>query len=141
MDTELKKILKESHIRLEFAPLHCPGLLVHGKDNKPDVMIVNSSYDDEQAKNVILHELGHMMYDKDVQGDYQSDDCAHTCSEHSANSFLIHERVKQYFALGNDLQTANWLNFAQSIGTKDYFQVQEELSNLNFPHAKLLVSL
>lgn len=107
MDTELKKILKESHIRLEFAPLHCPGLLVHGKDNKPDVMIVNSSYDDEQAKNVILHELGHMMYDKDVQGDYQSDDCAHTCSEHSANSFLIHERVKQYFALGNDLQTAN----------------------------------
>lgn len=131
MDTELKKILKESHIRLEFAPLHCPGLLVHGKDNKPDVMIVNSSYD-EQAKNVILHELGHMMYDKDVQGDYQSDDCAHTCSEHSANSFLIHERVKQYFALGNDLQTANWLNFAQSIGTKDYFQVQEELSKYKF---------
>ena len=128
MDTELKKILKESHIRLEFAPLHCPGLLVHGKDNKPDVMIVNSSYDDEQAKNV----LGHMMYDKDVQGDYQSDDCAHTCSEHSANSFLIHERVKQYFALGNDLQTANWLNFAQSIGTKDYFQVQEELSKYKF---------
>lgn len=132
MDTELKKILKESHIRLEFAPLHCPGLLVHGKDNKPDVMIVNSSYDDEQAKNVILHELGHMMYDKDVQGDYQSDYCAHTCSEHSANSFLIHERVKQYFALGNDLQTANWLNFAQSIGTKDYFQVQEELSKYKF---------
>lgn len=132
MDTELKKILKESHIRLEFAPLHCPGLLVHGKDNKPDVMIVNSSYDDEQAKNVILHELGHMMYDKDVQGDYQSDDCAHTYSEHSANSFLIHERVKQYFALGNDLQTANWLNFAQSIGTKDYFQVQEELSKYKF---------
>ena len=132
MDTELKKILKESHIRLEFAPLHCPGLLVHGKDNKPDVMIVNSSYDDEQAKNVILHELGHMMYDKDVQGDYQRDDCAHTCSEHSANSFLIHERVKQYFALGNDLQTANWLNFAQSIGTKDYFQVQEELSKYKF---------
>lgn len=132
MDTELKKILKESHIRLEFAPLHCPGLLVHGKDNKPDVMIVNSSYDDEQAKNVILHELGHMMYDKDVQGDYQSDDCAYTCSEHSANSFLIHERVKQYFALGNDLQTANWLNFAQSIGTKDYFQVQEELSKYKF---------
>ena len=132
MDTELKKILKESHIRLEFAPLHCPGLLVHGKDNKPDVMIVNSSYDDEQAKNVILHELGHMMYYKDVQGDYQSDDCAHTCSEHSANSFLIHERVKQYFALGNDLQTANWLNFAQSIGTKDYFQVQEELSKYKF---------
>ncbi len=31
MDTELKKLLKESNIRLEFAPLHCPGLLVHGK--------------------------------------------------------------------------------------------------------------
>lgn len=132
MDTELKKLLKESKIRLEFAPLHCPGLLVHGKNGKPDVMIVNSSYDDEQAKNVILHELGHMIYDKDVQGDYQTDDCAHTCSEHGANSFLIRERVKQYIALGNDLQTTNWLDFAKSIGTQDYFQVQEELNKYKF---------
>ena len=132
MDTELKKLLKESNIRLEFAPLHCPGLLVHGKNGKPDVMIVNSSYDDEQAKNVILHELGHMIYDKDVQGDYKTDDCTRSCSEHGANSFLIHERVKQYFALGNDFQTANWLDFAKSIGTQDYFQVQEELNKYKF---------
>ncbi len=58
------------------------------KNSKPDVMIINSSYDDEQAKNVILHELGHMIYDKDVQGDYQTNDCAHTYSEHGANSFF-----------------------------------------------------
>lgn len=132
MDTELKKLLKESNIRLEFAPLHCPGLLGHGKNSKPDVMIINSSYDDEQAKNVILHELGHMIYDKDVQGDYQTNDCAHTYSEHGANSFLIRERVKQYIALGNDLQTTNWLDFAKSIGTQDYFQVQEELNKYKF---------
>lgn len=132
MDTELKKLLKESNIRLEFAPLHCPGLLVYGKDGKPDVMIVNSSYDDEQAKNVILHELGHMIYDKDVQGDYKTDDCTRSCSEHGANSFLIRERVKQYIALGNDLQTTNWLDFAKSIGTQDYFQVQEELNKYKF---------
>lgn len=132
MDTELKRLLKESNIKLEFAPLHCPGLLVPGENNKPNVMIVNSSYDDEKAKNVILHELGHMIYDKDVQGDYKTDDCARSCSEHGANSFLIRERVKQYIALGNDLQTTNWLDFAKSIGTQDYFQVQEELNKYKF---------
>ncbi len=46
--------------------------------------------------------------------------------------FLIRERVKQYIALGNDLQTTNWLDFAKSIGTQDYFQVQEELNKYKF---------
>ncbi|RVU74119.1 MULTISPECIES: ImmA/IrrE family metallo-endopeptidase [Lactobacillus] len=128
MDTELKTLIKDLNIKLEFAPLHCPGLLVHGKDGKPNVMIVNSSYNEEQAKNVILHELGHMKHDKDVQGDYVNDDCAHTYCEHGANSYLIRERVKEYFALGNDLQTANWLNLAEYIGTDNYYLVREELS-------------
>ncbi len=45
---------------------------------------------------------------------------------------MIHEKVKQYFALGNEIQDANWLNIAKSIGTQDYLQVQEELNRYRF---------
>ena len=41
--------------------------------------------------------------------------------------FWIHEKIKQYFALGNDLDSANWLSIANALGTTDYFQVQEEI--------------
>lgn len=128
MDAKIKQLLKQLNIRLEFAPLHCPGLLVPGKNGKPNVMIINSSFADDQIENVILHELGHALNDKNVQGNYRCDDCAHTQSEYGANGFLIHEKVKQYFALGNDYASANWLNIAKSIGTQDYLQVQEELN-------------
>lgn len=127
MDAKIKQLLKQLNIRLEFAPLHCPGLLVPGKNGKPNVMIVNSSFTDNQVENVILHELGHALNDKNVQGNYRNNDCTHTLSEHGANVFWIHEKIKQYFALGNDLDSANWLNIANALGTTDYFQVQEEL--------------
>ena len=132
MDTNVSKLLKKYKLKLAFAPLHCPGLIVHGKDGKPDVVVVNSELDDNEVENVILHEIGHAKNDGDVLGDYQTDDGAHSCSEHGANVFMIHEKVKQYFALGNEIQDANWLNIAKSIGTQDYLQVQEELNRYRF---------
>lgn len=108
MDTNVSKLLKKYKLKLEFAPLHCPGLIVHGKNGKPDVIVVNSKLNDDQVENVILHEIGHAKNDGDVLGDYQTNDSARSCSEHGANVFWIHEKIKQYFALGNDLDSANW---------------------------------
>lgn len=127
LDTNVSKLLKKYKLKLEFAPLHCPGLIVHGKNGKPDVIVVNSKLNDDQVENVILHEIGHAKNDGDVLGDYQTNDSARSCSEHGANVFGIHEKIKQYFALGNDLDSANWLSIANALGTTDYFQVQEEI--------------
>lgn len=69
LDTNVSKLLKKYKLKLEFAPLHCPGLIVHGKNGKPDVIVVNSKLNDDQVENVILHEIGHAKNDGDVLGD------------------------------------------------------------------------
>lgn len=127
MDTNVSKLLKKYKLKLEFAPLHCPGLIVHGKNGKPDVIVVNSKLNDDQVENVILHEIGHAK----MMVTFQATTKQMIVPAHVASMelmfFWIHEKIKQYFALGNDLDSANWLSIANALGTTDYFQVQEEI--------------
>lgn len=120
-NSNLNKLLKRYHLELCFLPIEGEGYLV-GK-----IVVVNNSLTEFEIENTILHEIGHAKYDPDVVGDCTSLPSAHSCSEHGANSFMIHEKVKEYVALGNDPDTANYVDIAVSLGIKDFDEVREEL--------------
>ncbi len=40
---------------------------------------------------------------------------------------MVHEKIKQYVALGNEPDEANYVNIAVSLGISNYDEVREEL--------------
>lgn len=40
---------------------------------------------------------------------------------------MVHEKIKQYVALGNESDEANYVNIAVSLGISNYDEVREEL--------------
>ena len=121
LDSHLRMLLKKYHLKLKFMPMDRGGYLVHG------VVFVRENLSDEQIEKVILHEIGHAKNDPSVVGDYKYIGSAHSCSEYGANNFMVHEKIKQFIALGNEPDEANYINIAVSLGISNFDEVREEL--------------
>lgn len=119
--SNLKKLLKKYGLHIEFAPIEREGYLAG------NIVIVNDNATDDEIENVILHEVGHAKNDPTIVGSYQELGSAHACSEHGANAYMIAERVREYVALGNDPNLANYVDIAINLGLKDYEEVKKEL--------------
>ena len=128
MDADISRLLKKLHIIVEFAPLHRDGAFAQGRNGKPSVIIVSTHVPDDKIDRVVLHEIGHALNDKNIVGNYKHNASTHICSESGANHYMISQQVKRYIALGNSALTANFVDLARSIGTKDYSTVRKELS-------------
>lgn len=127
MDSNLKKLLKRSNLGLAYLPIHSKGYLLRTKGDKKDYIIINESLSEEEIEKVVLHEIGHYEHDNEVMGSYKNNLRARAISEHEANKFMIHQEIKSYINQGYDAININYVNLADSLGTKDYFQVKEEL--------------
>lgn len=121
-------MLKKYHLKLKYLPIERHGYLIHAKGNKPDKLIVNESLSDYEIENVILHEIGHKKHDDKNISNYKDDYSVRIHSEYGANDFMIHERVKEYVALGNEPISSNYIDLANCLGTQDYTKVKKELS-------------
>nr|DAV22918.1 MAG TPA: IrrE protein [Caudoviricetes sp.] len=127
MNSHLSELLKEYNLAIKFLPTHGQGFLARTKGNIPDQIVVSENLSDEQIEKVILHEIGHAKNDSSVVGDYKYIGSAHSCSEYGANNFMVHEKIKQFIALGNEPDEANYINIAVSLGISNFDEVREEL--------------
>ena len=127
MESHLKHLLKKYDLVIRYGPTHGEGYIVRTPDGYPNLIIVQDNLTDEETEKVILHELGHAEADDDTQKDYKDNPITRICCESGAKNFVVHEQIKKYIDLGNDVSSANWLNLAKYIGTDNYYLVQEEL--------------
>lgn len=127
MSDRIKDLLNEHHLKLVYKDIESEGYIVHMTAPCPDFVFVKDGLSDEETERVILHELGHAETDDDTQKDYKDNPITRICCESGANNFVVHEQIKKYVDLGNDVASANWLNLAKYIGTDNYCLVQEEL--------------
>ncbi len=132
MSDRIKDLLKKHHLKLVYKDIDSEGYIVHMTAPCPDFVFVKDGLSDEETEKVILHELGHAENDSDVIGDYKTDTRARSSSEHKANSFMISEKIKEYASLGYDIMNANYVNLADCLGTKDYWEVREQLAKYAF---------
>lgn len=127
MKSHLKHLLKKYDLVIRYGPTHGEGYIVRTPDGYPNLIIVQDNLTDEETEKVILHELGHAEADDDTQKDYKDNATTRLICESGAKAFVVHEQIKKYVDLGNDVASANWLNLAKYIGTDNYYLVQEEL--------------
>ncbi len=127
MDSHLKHLLKKYNLVIKYGPTHGKGYIVRTPDGYPNFLVVKENLSDEETEKVILHELGHAEADDDTQKDYKDNPTTRLICESGAKAFVVHEQIKKYVDLGNDIASANWLNLAKYIGTDNYYLVQEEL--------------
>lgn len=127
MSDRIKDLLNEHHLKLVYKDIESEGYIVYMPDPCPDFVFVKDGLSDEETEKVILHELGHAEADDDTQKDYKDNPITRICCESGAKNFVVHEQIKKYIDLGNDVSSANWLNLAKYIGTDNYCLVQEEL--------------
>lgn len=132
MDSHLKRLLKKYNLKIQYGPTHGNGYIIKTPDNYPNLLVVKENLSDEETEKVILHEIGHAENDDDVVGDYKTDNRAHDRCESKANNFMISQKVKEYADLGYDTIHANYINLANSLGTKKYWEVKEELAKYAF---------
>lgn len=125
MESHLKHLLKKYDLVIRYGPTHGEGYIVRTPDGYPNLIIVQDNLTDEETEKVILHELGHAEADDDTQKDYKDNPITRICCESGAKNFVVHEQIKKYIDLGNDVSSANWLNLAKYIGTDNYCLVQE----------------
>ena len=127
MESHLKHLLKKYNLVIKYGPTHGKGYIARTPDGYPNLLVVKENLSDEETEKVILHELGHAEADDDTQKDYKDNPITRICCESGAKNFVVHEQIKKYIDLGNDVTSANWLNLAKYIGTDNYYLVQEEL--------------
>ena len=127
MSDRIKDLLKKHHLKLVYKDIESEGYIVHMPAPCPDFVFVKDGLSDEETEKVILHELGHAEADDDTQKDYKDNPITRICCESGAKAFVVHEQIKKYVDLGNDVASANWLNLAKYIGTDNYYLVREEL--------------
>ena len=127
MESHLKHLLKKYDLVIRYGPTHREGYIVRTPDGYPNLIIVQDNLTDEETEKVILHEVGHAEADDDTQKDYKDNSTTRLICESGAKAFVVHEQIKKYVDLGNDVSSANWLNLAKYIGTDNYCLVQEEL--------------
>lgn len=122
----IEYIKKKYKVDIVFLPTERQGYLLNNHHSKPKI-VVNSSLSENDVKSTVLHEIGHLIHDSDVVGDYKEISEAHYSSESAANKFMIQERIREYVLLGNDAIQADWLKLAKGIGTNQYKDVKKEL--------------
>lgn len=127
MDSHLIYLLKKYNLHLQYGPSHEKGCIVRTPASFPDLLMVKEGLSDEETEKVILHEIGHAKNDPSIVGNYKYIGSAHSCSEHGANNFMVHEKIKQYVALGNEPDEANYVNIAIGLGINNFDEVREEL--------------
>lgn len=127
MDSHLLRLLKKYNLELVFLPVEEDGFIVHTTQGEPDQIVIKSSLPESKIEGVVLHEIGHALFDGEIQGDYTTDDKSHSQSENEANGYMIEQKVKSYIDLNNDALYTNYIDLANSIGTKDYQKVKKEL--------------
>lgn len=127
MSDRIKHLLNKYHLKIVYKDIESNGYIVHTSESYPDFLFIKEGLSDEQTEKVILHELGHAENDDKTQSDYKTNYTTRLHSECGANSFVVHEQIKKYVDLGNDVASANWLSLAKYIGTDNYWLVQEEL--------------
>ena len=125
MDNHLKEMIKKYHAEVNYIELERKGYLLRGN---PNMIFVNSKLSEDQAEEVIIHELGHLKHDHELAYSYKDNYNSRIICECGANTYLIKRKIKQYIDLGNNVLDANWLNLAKSIGIEDYSRVRKELS-------------
>lgn len=128
MESRLKHLLNKYNLVIEYGSTHGKGYIVRTPHGYPNLLIVKENLTDDETERVILHEIGHAENDSDVIGDYRTNSRARNASEHKANSFMISEKIREYVSLGYDTMNANYVNLADCLGTKDYYEVKEELA-------------
>ncbi len=127
MENHLKHLLKKYDLVIRYGSTHGEGYIVRTPDGYPNLLVVKENLTDEETEKVILHEIGHAEADDDTQKDYKDNPITRICCESGAKKIVVHEQIKKYIDLGNDVSSANWLNLAKYIGTDNYCLVQEEL--------------
>ena len=113
MSDRIKDLLNEHHLKLVYKDIESEGYIVYMPDPCPDFVFVKDGLSDEETEKVILHELGHAEADDDTQKDYKDNPITRICCESGAKNFVVHEQIKKYIDLGNDVSSANWLNLAK----------------------------
>lgn len=132
MDSHLKRLLKKYNLKIKYGPTHGNGYIIRTPNGYPNLLVVKENLSNEETEKVILHEIGHAKNDDDVIGDYKTDNRAHDCCESQANKFMISQKVKEYADLGYDTIHTNYINLADCLGTKDYWEVREQLAKYAF---------
>ncbi|MCT0196507.1 ImmA/IrrE family metallo-endopeptidase [Lactobacillus helveticus] len=127
MDSHLKRLLKKYNLKIKYSSTHGNGYIIRTPNDYPNLLVVKENLLDEETEKVVLHELGHAEADDDTQKDYKANYTTRLICESGAKNFVVHEQIKKYVDLGNDVASANWLNLAKYIGTDNYYLVQEEL--------------
>ena len=127
MESHLKHLLKKYNLKIKYGPTHGNGYIIRTPSDYPNLLVIKENLSDEETEKVILHEVGHAKNDDDTQKDYKDNPITRICCESGAKNFVVHEQIKKYVDLGNDITSANWLNLAKYIGTDNYYLVQEEL--------------
>lgn len=115
MDGSIKYLLRTYNAILEFGDdLEEDGFVCKLPDGRY-VVIVKSNLSDEQIKQVILHELGHVRCDDGVPGSYADYRVPHSKMEHQANIFMLRELLHQYILTNNaDPEDINCVAFLES---------------------------
>lgn len=126
--SNLKELLKRYNLKVNYLPIEGKGFLIRTPSNKPDEIFINDALSDEEAKQVVLHEIGHLKNDDCTMSDYKDSYLARVHSENEANSYMVKHKIKEYFDLGNDIPTSNYVTLAESLGITDYMKVKNELS-------------
>lgn len=127
MSDHIKDLLNKYHLKLVYKDIKSDGYIVPTPEGCPNFLFIKDGLSDDQTEKVILHELGHAENDDETQKDYKANYTTRLICESGAKAFVVHEQIKKYVDLGNDVASANWLNLAKYIGTDNYYLVQEEL--------------
>lgn len=123
--SNLKKLLKEHNLKLVYKEIEKNGYILHTPCGS-DLIFVKSGLSEEETTKVVLHEIGHEVYDDDTMSDYKRNPISRCKSEHGANSFLIHSFAEEY-AESVDKENANYVSLANFLGYKDLDMVKDIL--------------
>lgn len=126
MDSQLRHLLKKHNLEAHYLPIRRQGYIVPTPKGYPDILAINERLSEQQAEKVILHEIGHATDILEI-GDYKTNYSTRIASEDKANGYMVQQMIKKYADLGNDIESTNWLDLANSIGTNKYKLVKREL--------------
>lgn len=124
MDCQLEKKLIKYHLKVIYIPSDRDGYLVRTTPDKPDIIVVKEGLSEEKTYQVIQHEIGHALKDKDVVGSYRDDYSARVKCESGADDYMIENLVKEEAECVYDISTVNTADFAHNFGVS-YSKVRE----------------
>ncbi|WP_290033690.1 ImmA/IrrE family metallo-endopeptidase [Ligilactobacillus cholophilus] len=106
----INAIIKELNVKVVCSPLldkkgYCVELL--------NIIVINSNLSEQQQKNVLLHELGHIAKQRHEANLYSKTEAMRLKMEHEANEFMVNKIVNDYISnTGVEISDVNYQNFA-----------------------------